>query len=37
MRKPTQEQQIISMMKRPIPKRKVGIIKLRMVREGAAL
>lgn len=37
MRKPTQEQQIISMMKRPIPKRKVGIIKLRMIREGVAL
>lgn len=37
MRKQTQEQQIMSMMKRPIPKKKVGIIKLRMVRESTAL
>lgn len=37
MKKQTQEQQIISMMQRPIPKKKVGIIKLKMVREGTAL
>lgn len=37
MKQESQEQQIISMMKRPIPKKKVGIIKLKMVREGAAL
>lgn len=37
MKKKTQEQQMISMMKRPIPKKKVGIIKLKMVREGTAL
>lgn len=37
MKRESQEQQIISMMKRPIPKKKVGIIKLKMVREGTAL
>ena len=37
MKKQTQEQRIVSMMKRPIPKRKVSIIKLQMVREGEAL
>lgn len=37
MRKQTQEQQVISMMQRPIPKKKVGIIKLQMIRESAAL
>lgn len=37
MKKQTQEQQIISMIQRPIPKKKVGIIKLKMVREGTAL
>lgn len=37
MKQESQEQQIKSMMKRPIPKKKVGIIKLKMVREGAAL
>ena len=37
MKKQTQEQRIVSMMKRPIPKRKVSIIKLQMVREGEAV
>lgn len=37
MRNQTQEQQVISMMRRPIPKKKVGIVKLRMIREGTAL
>ncbi|WP_125141313.1 JAB domain-containing protein [Clostridium transplantifaecale] len=37
MKRQTQEQQIISMMERPIPKKKVGIVKLKMVREGHAL
>lgn len=37
MKEQTQEQQMISMMKRPIPKKKVGIIKLKMIREGTAL
>lgn len=37
MKKQTQEQQIIAMMRRPIPKKKVGIIKLKMVREGTVL
>lgn len=37
MRKQTQEEQVKSMMKRPIPKKKVSIIKLKMVREGAVL
>lgn len=37
MRKQAQEQQIITMMKRPIPKKKVGIIRLKMIREGTVL
>lgn len=37
MRNQTQEQQIIYMMKRPIPKKKVGIIKLKMIRKATAI
>lgn len=37
MKNQNQEQQVISMMRRPIPKKKVGIIKLRMIREGTTL
>lgn len=37
MREAGQKEQVISMMKRPIPKKKVGIIKLKMIREGRAL
>ena len=37
MKNQTQEQQIISLMKCPVTKKKVGIIKLKMVREGTLL
>jgi DNA repair protein RadC len=37
MKSMTQEEKVINMMKRPVPKKKVGIIKLKMIREGAAV
>lgn len=37
MKKQTQEEAVISMLKCPIPKKKVNIVKLRMVRESTAL
>lgn len=37
MKNQTQEEQVVSLMRRPIPRKKVGIIKLKMIREGAAL
>lgn len=37
MSKTSTEDQIISMMKRPIPRKKVGIVKLKMIREKEAL
>ena len=37
MKSMTQEEKVINMMKRPIPKKKVGIIKLKMIREGTAV
>ncbi|WP_349945214.1 JAB domain-containing protein [Lacrimispora sp. BS-2] len=37
MKNATQEEKVIGMMKRPIPKKRVGIIKLKMIREGTAV
>ena len=37
MKKQTQKEQIEGMMKRPIPKKKVGIIRLQIVRAGRSL
>ena len=35
MERRTQEQEIISMMKRPIPRKKIGIVRLQMVKESS--
>lgn len=37
MKSMTQEEKVINMMKRPIPKKKVGIIKLKIIREGTVV
>lgn len=37
MKNATQEEKVIDLMKRPIPKKKVGIIKLKMIREGTSV
>jgi len=37
MKNATQEEKVISMMKQPIPKKRVGIIKLKMIRDGTAV
>jgi DNA repair protein RadC len=37
MKNATQEEKVIGMMKQPIPKKRVGIIKLKMIREGTAV
>lgn len=37
MRKQTQQEQIQAMMERPIPKKRVGIIHLEMVKESRSL
>jgi DNA repair protein RadC len=37
MKNATQEEKVIGMMKRHIPKKRVGIIKLKMIREGTAV
>lgn len=37
MKNATQEEKVIGMMKRPILKKRVGIIKLKMIREGTSV
>ena len=37
MKSMSQEEKVINMMKRPIPKKKVGIIKLKIIREGTVV
>lgn len=35
MERRTQEQELVSMMKRPIPRKKIGVVRLRMVKESS--
>lgn len=35
MERRTQEQELVSMMKRPIPRKKVGVVRLQMVKESS--
>ena len=37
MKKQTQKEQMEGMMKRPIPKKRVGIVRLQMIRDGRSL
>ena len=37
MRKRTQEERILDMIKRPVPRKRVGIVHLEMVRESRTL